>query len=259
MSSSYYDDRDRRSDDRRNDKDDRRGDRDRKRHSRRQSPVYEQEEIIEARRRAKGSRDDTRDDRSDRRSTRDDKGGGQLVRRGRDDDSDYDEEIPRGHIPDGRRRSGRDDPGPPRRAKSARDYKRGSSRYDDDYDSYDDEPPRRRGGDRGDRRREITPLASRHDLLTVQKDIEIFHLMNQNHHLASAASPLVNKLLQHLDLAEPPVPLLLTAEVSRMAERETDRAGADGAAMTPATTLAHALEGTRRRTPVPSKRRYSRL
>lgn len=142
--SSYYDDR---RDDRRSDRDrGDRGDRDRKRPSRRHSPQYEEEEIIEARRRPKGSgggdrRNDTRGD------MRDDRAGGQLIRRSRDEESDFEEEIPRGHIPDGRRR-GNDYP--PRSSKPTRDRKRGG-KYDNDYDSYDDELPRRR---RDDRRRE---------------------------------------------------------------------------------------------------------
>ena len=122
MPSSYY------PDDRRSDYDDR----DRKRSHRPRSPAaYEEEEIIEARRRPKGSGDKS------------------LVPRGRDrdDESDSVEEIPRGHIP-GRR----GDDYPPRRARSARDKK--SRRYDD-YSSESESPPRRR---RDDRRRELHEL-----------------------------------------------------------------------------------------------------
>lgn len=142
----YYDDDDR--DDRRERRRDRdRGDRDRPKSSRRERPpVYEEEEIIEARR---GPARDPRD--------RGDPRGGALIRRPRDDDSDSaDEDIPRAFPPGGG--YGRNDRGPPRRAKS-----HGGSRYDD-YDAYD--------GRRGkDRRRKARPHAYA-DLSNVLKAVE---------------------------------------------------------------------------------------
>lgn len=124
--SGYYDDDDR--DDRRDRRRDRdRGDRERPKSSRRDKPpVYEEEEIIEARRGPARDRD-PRDPR-----------GGALVRRRRDDSSSSVEDIERDFPPgyaSGRRRGGNGPP--PRRAKS-----HGASRYDD-YDSYDDKPRRK--------------------------------------------------------------------------------------------------------------------
>ena len=120
MPSSYYPD-DRRTDD---------YDRDRKHSHRPRSPVYEEEEIIEARRRPKGSGDKSLIPRA----------------RDRDDDSDSVEEIRRDHIPGGSRGDDR----PPRRARSARE-KKSSRRYDDYSSDSESPPPRRR---RDDRRRE---------------------------------------------------------------------------------------------------------
>lgn len=142
----YYDDDDhddRR--DRRRDKD--RRDRDRPKSSRRERPpVYEEEEIIEARR---GPARDPRD--------RGDPRGGALIRRPRDDDSDSaDEEIPRPFPPGGG--YGRNDRGPPRRAKS-----HGGSRYDD-YDAYD--------GRRGKERRRKTQSRISNDLSNIFKAVE---------------------------------------------------------------------------------------
>lgn len=134
---SYYDDDD--QDDRRDRRRDRdRGDRDRDRpkSSRREKPppMYEEEEIIEARR---GPARDPRD--------RGDPRGGALIRRPKNDDSDSaDEDIQRDFPPGGGYGRRGYDRAPPRRAKS-----HGGGRYDD-YDSYDDKPRKR------DRRRKIS-------------------------------------------------------------------------------------------------------
>jgi len=116
---SYYDDDDDRRDDRRRDRGggdrDRDRDRDRGGHSRRDGPVYEEEEIIEARRGPARDRD-----------PRDLKAGA-LVPRRRDDSESSIEEIDRRFPPRGH--GGRDKGYPPRRAKS-----HGGGRYDDDYD-----------------------------------------------------------------------------------------------------------------------------
>lgn len=130
--SGYYDDDDR--DDRRDRRRDRdRKDRDRDRHKgsrRERPPVYEEEEIIEARR---GPARDPRD--------RGDPRGGALIRRPKDDDSDSAEDIPREFPPGGSYGRRGNDRGPPRRAKS-----HGGGRYDD----YDDRPRK------GDRRRKTS-------------------------------------------------------------------------------------------------------
>ena len=135
--SSYYDDRDDRREHRRREKRDRR-DRDR---DREQGPVYEEEEIIEARR--KPARSDRSDDRGDPRGA---SRGGELVRRRRDDSSSA-EEVERDFPPGGGayvRRRKEKDRGPPRRARS-----HGGGKYDyDSYDSYD-EVPRKRDRRRG--------------------------------------------------------------------------------------------------------------
>ncbi len=127
--SGYYDDDDRDDrKDRRRDRDRRDRDRDRPKSSRRERPpVYEEEEIIEARR---GPARDPRD--------RGDPRGGALIRRPKDDDSDSaDEDIQRDFPPGGGYGRRGNDRGPPRRAKS-----HGGGRYDD-YDSYDDRPRKR--------------------------------------------------------------------------------------------------------------------
>lgn len=100
---------------------------DRRRRDRRKDPAYEQEEIIAARSGPKGS-----------------KHKGALVPRGRDSSSDSSiEEVRRDFPPAGYDRSGSYDrrrDHRPKRAKSARESKRGG-RYDDDYysdDYYDD-------------------------------------------------------------------------------------------------------------------------
>ena len=106
--------------------DDRRHDRGRHR----RSPVYEEEEIIQARRGPKGSKKDR----------------GALVPKRRDSSESSVEDILRAFPPKGYDRS-RDDY-QRKRAKSARESKR-NSRYDD-YDSYDsyDDKPRHRGSKR---------------------------------------------------------------------------------------------------------------
>ena len=111
---SYYDD-DRR-DDRRSDKSDRDRDRDRPRRDR---PVYEVEETIEARRGPAR--------------------GGELVRRRRDSSESSVEEVERKFPPAGDYRR-RKDYGAPRRAKSHG----GGGRYDDDYDDKPRKKDRRR-------------------------------------------------------------------------------------------------------------------
>ena len=118
-----YSDEDDRRDDRRRDKGGRDKDRDRDRsgRSRRDAPVYEEEEIIEARRGPARDRD-PRDPRA-----------GALVPRRRDDSESSVEEIDRNFPPRGY--SGRDKGYPPRRAKS-----HGGGRYDD----YDDDRSRRK-------------------------------------------------------------------------------------------------------------------
>lgn len=117
--SGYYDDDDRDDRrDRRRDKD--RGDRDRpKSHRRERPPVYQEEEIIEARRGAARDRD-PRDPRS-----------GALIRRARESSESSVEDIERDFPPRGAYGGRRDDYGP-RRSKS-----HGGGRYDD-YDDYDD-------------------------------------------------------------------------------------------------------------------------
>lgn len=128
--SSYYEDE--RRDDRRRDKD--RGDR------RRRSPVYQEEEIIEARRGPKRGKNDRGDAKADSRM---DPRGGALVPRAHDSEDDYSsvEEVPRSFPPGGYDRNGK-----PKRSKSARDTRRGGYAYDDD--SYDDRPRQRGGGKR---------------------------------------------------------------------------------------------------------------
>lgn len=132
MSSYYEDDR---RDDRRRDKD--RGDR------RRRSPVYEEEEIIEARRGPKRGGADRKDPKADPRL---DPRGGALVPRPHESDDDYDsvEEVQRSFPPGG---AGYGRGAKPKRSKSARDTRRGGYAYDD-YDDYDDRARRRGGGKR---------------------------------------------------------------------------------------------------------------
>lgn len=116
---SYYDDDDDRDDDRHRDRGgrgDRDSGRDRGGRYKRDGPVYEEEEIIEARRGPARDRD-PRDPRA-----------GALIPRRRDDSESSIEEIDRKYPPKGYA-GGRDKGYPPRRAKS-----HGGGRYDDDYD-----------------------------------------------------------------------------------------------------------------------------
>jgi hypothetical protein len=113
---SYYDDDDERGNDRRRDKGGRDRDRDRGGRSQRDGPVYEEEEIIEAR---KGPARD--------RPPRDPRAGALIPRR-RDDSESSVEEIDRRFPPRGHG-GGRDKGYPPRRAKS-----HGGGRYDDNHD-----------------------------------------------------------------------------------------------------------------------------
>lgn len=118
----YYDDDDR------DDKRAHRRDRDRPKSSRRERPpVYEEEEIIEARRGPARDRD-----------PRDPKAGA-LIPRPRDSSESSIEDIPRDYIPSGGHGRRRRDYDPPRRARS-----HGGGRYDD-YDEYGDRPRKRDG------------------------------------------------------------------------------------------------------------------